>query len=813
MKSSTNNGCKIYNLSSGKTMPQWLSKTKKKLLQKDEEYRSRLELIQDFEMPTASQNIRMTNDGEHIFITGTYPPSVKCFTTSDMSLKFHRGLTCEVVDMETLSDNYGKFVLLQADRTLNFHAPYGTHYSIRIPKFGRSLTYNPKNCDLYVSASGEEIYRLNLETGQFRESFVTSFNGCNKVALNSEFQLLACGGDNGVIEFWDPRVRRAINSIVPYKSGYESISNKYNNITALTFHSSGYSFNGNSSGSSNLLFGAGNHNGFCYLYDLRSSKPVHVKEHQNSLPIVDIKFHSSSSSIISCDTKLVKIWDYKNNVGKNITHIETPANINNLLIARDSKRNESGMLMIAGEQSRVMTYYIPELGPAPKWCSFLDGLTEELEEDIQKKLIHESSSLDPLANSSSNLQEKIIYDDYKFLTLKELEELNATSLIGTSLVHAYMHGYFVSIKLYSKLRSVAKPFEYQEHHKNLVKKKMNTKLKSLTVDEFNGEADGEEDNRIQLKTYMKNSSTNVNLPKINTDLAKKLLRKHEKDEMKKLEDKDKEGNEDDEIDSDLDGDHVKLNKKKDIKNVKDLVDDRFHAIFERKEFQQDEEDAEFKLRNPTQSKFSQQNKKKIDNDDIPDGEEGLYQSLYNHDDEYEDEEEDVEEEEYDDEEKDIDEIEMYGEIDEEDRKYTKKLNRKKNKSSHNYDTEEIGSIEKVSKKISEFDQRKRSSSELNDKKKKKMKMFTLSDGITSDEILYNKDKKMLKEKNQNLLKIKNLPLEQRLENLNSNVTSSSSSLFNEDKRTKKNSTIRTYKSRDQGLVKEISFIPSSNKKK
>ena len=28
----------------------------------------------------------------------------------------------------------------------------------------------------------------------------------------------------------------------------------------------------------------------------------------------------------------------------------------------------------------MQAYFIPGLGPAPKWCSFLEGLTEELEE-------------------------------------------------------------------------------------------------------------------------------------------------------------------------------------------------------------------------------------------------------------------------------------------------------------------------------------------------------------------------------------------------------------------------------------------------
>lgn len=75
-------------------------------------------------------------------------------------------------------------------------------------------------------------------------------------------------------------------------------------------------------------------------------------------------------------------------------------------------------------------YYIPQLGPAPKWASFLDNLTEEMEE-----------------NPSHN-----IYDDYKFVSRKELNALGLEHLIGTDTLKAYMHGFFVDLRLYEKVR-------------------------------------------------------------------------------------------------------------------------------------------------------------------------------------------------------------------------------------------------------------------------------------------------------------------------------------------------------------------------
>lgn len=95
--------------------------------------------------------------------------------------------------MESLSPGYEKLVFLQADRNLSFHAPYGTHYSVRIPKFGRHMIYNWGNCDLYISSVSDEIYRMNLEAGQFKEPFKLSFEGCNAMHTNPVHQLLAAG--------------------------------------------------------------------------------------------------------------------------------------------------------------------------------------------------------------------------------------------------------------------------------------------------------------------------------------------------------------------------------------------------------------------------------------------------------------------------------------------------------------------------------------------------------------------------------------------------------------------------------------------
>lgn len=101
---------------------------------------------------------------------------------------------------------------------------------------------------------------------------------------------------------------------------------------------------------------------------------------------------------------------------------------------------DSGLFFLGGEQSKIMSYFIPSLGPAPKWCGYLDTITEELDEDEQP----------------------VIYDDYKFVTKAELDKLELNDLIGTGVLRAYMHGFFVDTRLYNEALSAINPAAEEE---------------------------------------------------------------------------------------------------------------------------------------------------------------------------------------------------------------------------------------------------------------------------------------------------------------------------------------------------------------
>lgn len=178
----------------------------------------------------------------------------------------------------------------------------------------------------------------------------------------------------------------------------------------------------------------GNSNGRVNVYDLRNPKPMFSINHSYRLPIKKIKFHEHSQNIITVDKKLAKFSNMK--TGKAFTNIETKHDINDFESYKDS-----GMFMFACESEKMELYFIPGIGPAPKWASFLENITEELEE-------------------TKNYS---VYEDYKFLTMNDLEQMGATTLIGTHFVKPYMHGYFMDWKLYKKLKSVTDPFAYDKY--------------------------------------------------------------------------------------------------------------------------------------------------------------------------------------------------------------------------------------------------------------------------------------------------------------------------------------------------------------
>lgn len=606
------NDVTIYNLSSGPMLPEWLGdRARRNLSKRDEQIRRRIELIQDFQMPSSSSKVVQSHgDGRYIVVAGTYPPRIRCYDVHDLTLKFERYVDSHIVDLVMLGEDYGKIAILRDDRTISFHAHYGAHEKVRIPKFGRGMAYESTTCELLVAGGGSQVYRLNLEEGRFSEpwsiekssSKSTSLPDCSCICISQAQPLASVGCDDGIVRFFDnrsphllkPFLKLDIQTVTKGMGFFDSTRNLSSsyfqnpfNITSIAHDTSG------------LYIAAGTTGGLVALYDIRSSKPLHVKEHKHGLPIHTLKFHPGSGCLLSSDEKLIKIWKYtssgdlvNNNsvedsfdgnaaphssdhlnasnmkgLGTVVANVESSGKFSNFIMGGDEKDptgNRSGLLLCTTDQPKLEAYYIPKVGLAPSWCSFLENVTEELEErDLKRETGTAGVSDDVLVRDG----QETVFENYKFVSHDDLEKLGVTDLIGTPLLKAYMHGFFMDNNLYNKVRAVANPFEYEEYRKKKIKDRLEAKRAS----------------RIAPKASNRTKQTFVN-----PDLAARLQNK------------------------------AQANTKTGKAAKVILSDDRFGNLFSNKDYEIDEEDENFKMRNPSGVAASAIKRKKNDDMDSDD---------------------------------------------------------------------------------------------------------------------------------------------------------------------------------------------------
>ncbi|EED23368.1 WD repeat protein [Talaromyces stipitatus ATCC 10500] len=577
MKISTQSSVPVYTISGSSTarpLPEWLARRRKRSLKNDPEYANRVELLQDFEFEEASQCIRISEDGQWVMSTGTYKPQIHTHYLPHLSLSFARHTVSLNTTFLLLSSDYSKSLHLQADRSLEFHTPSGCHYTTRLPRYGRDLIYDRQSTEALVPSVGVnqdglgEVFRLNLEAGRYMRSYEVDVGGddytsagggalqggINTGSINTgaiaegSHNLLAFGTSIGTVELWDSRARGRAGILLPPAQSQPGEGR--HEITALEFHRSG------------LTLGTGSSNGLIHLYDLRSPIPFLKKDQGYGYPVHTLKFLQSSSQtreqtmepkILSSDKRIIKIWDPRN--GTPWTSVEPAVDINSVAWYPDS-----GMILTANEGRQQHAFFVPQLGPAPKWCSFLDNLVEEMAEDPN----------DPQAFTGG--QTSTVYDNYKFLTVPQLRTLNLDHLIGrTNLLRPYMHGYFVAQRLYEEARLITNPYIWEEERAKRVKEKI----------------DQERESRIRGKKKV--------AVKVNRKLAEKLLEKQEKAERRNAKRVLEQGG--DETMAEAPEQSPETTTGDESKGL--LGDSRFAKLFEDEEFAVDETSREFQMLNPS----------------------------------------------------------------------------------------------------------------------------------------------------------------------------------------------------------------------
>ncbi|KAM0753132.1 hypothetical protein T439DRAFT_299412, partial [Meredithblackwellia eburnea MCA 4105] len=557
-------------------------------------------LIQDFDFPEASNKIKSTRDGKHVIATGTYKPRIKVYDLEELSLKTERVTDSENVDFCILSSDWTKTLHLQSDRSLELHTQAAAHYRVRMPRHGRALAYHFPSCDALVGGQGSEVWRMNLEAGRFMKPYVLQgggegdggqaggsassggdgygvVTGVNAIDINPAHQLLSFGTETsdgqGTVEMWDPRSRsRAAILRLPYAAllaasgssaallqpGLPGVDLALPGEDIATGRR-GVAVTSLASKNDGLNLAVGTSTGHVLLFDLRANRPYTTKDQGYGIPIKKVEWINAGAAssgeaeqegglVASADERVVKIWGRE--TGTNLVSINPPMQINDMHVYPDT-----GLLFLANETSPMSGYYIPQLGPAPKWCRFLDNMTEEMEEG----------------------QEVLMYDDYKFVDRQELDSLNLTHLIGTDSLKPYMHGFFLDLRLYTKARAIANPFAYAEHRERLIRDRL----------------EKEQESRIRgAKAVAGKLPEGV---KVNKNLAKKARDAEEKS-IKRL--AREEGGEDGEGEGEG-GERRKRKRKAQAETPSLLKDDRFGALFTNPDYEIDEHSREFALLNPS----------------------------------------------------------------------------------------------------------------------------------------------------------------------------------------------------------------------
>ncbi|PPJ49517.1 hypothetical protein CBER1_01907 [Cercospora berteroae] len=568
MKLTNSGAVPVYTVAGASTarpLPEWLARRRKRSLKKDAEYANRVELLQDFEFDEASQCVRVSEDGEWIMSTGTYKPQIHVHYLPHLSLSFARHTNTVNDTFVLLSQDYTKSLHLQTDRFLEFHSPGGLHYSTRIPRYGRDLKYNVRNAEALVPAVGVnadgmgEVFRLNLELGRFMKGYEVDVGGddvntvgagalqggintgavnCAAIADQSH-GLLAFGTSLGTVEFWDSRSRNRVSALGAPRSMLDQDVDERPEITALSFHRSG------------LELATGSSTGIVRTYDLRSPVPLLEKQQGYDYPIRTLQYIQSplaSDKIVSADRKGIKLWDAKS--GDYWTGIEPAVDLNHVEWVPSS-----GMFLTANEGRQQHSFFIPQLGPAPRWCAFLDNIVEEMAEDAE----------DPQAFRSTNSGAGEVYDNYKFLDMKQLRELSLDHLVGTTnLLRPYMHGYFVAQKLYEQARLLTNPDLAEQQRQKSIQEKI----------------DKERESRIR-------GSKKIAV-KVNRKFAETLLAREEANERRKAQRVLKQG-----------GDQPLAKPTEASADAKPAIDDRFRSMFENEDFEIDETSREFAMHNPS----------------------------------------------------------------------------------------------------------------------------------------------------------------------------------------------------------------------
>lgn len=497
----------VFDLSASKDLiPPGLSDRQRKKLARSSAFLNGVELIHDLQFPVSTGGLYFTADGETMLGFGDYPPQVHCYSLRDVSLKFSRHSETAILDMALLGHNYRKFVTLHDNRLLEFHAAGGLFHKLRLPVPGRKILFDPVDSNLFVAGASPCLLPFNLEAGafgpplrSFHDASAGAFDdsGILSVAYNAQMRILATGGVDGAFCLLDPRspavaAARSLDAptVSPVDAGLAHLSlttaaGDPAPVTALAF------------GANGLQLAVGSGVGVVYVFDLRMSAPLCVRDHYTESPIISVQYvpppagaataavgdfaafgtaHSATSAtnngpidapaIVSADARGVRIWQCDPSMAdgsgvRNLSAFDVKGGVSAVTVAPRAAPREfdstygaggaadarggSGVIMVAGGQPRVQAFYAPVLGPPPKWCEFLAQLCDDGPDDDADAEADGRARPGMLRKSGDSAWKFVNRDEYAARRLLQLIP-EATGRAAADVIKPYMHGFLVDAR-------------------------------------------------------------------------------------------------------------------------------------------------------------------------------------------------------------------------------------------------------------------------------------------------------------------------------------------------------------------------------
>ena len=364
----------------------------------------------------------LTLHGDLLYSCGTYPPKFAQFSLAKHSTLFYRHVEHDILRFNVLDDN--KFSLLMANRNIQFHTLSKCIYTTKLPGIATLMQYSKFDNNLYFG--GNDLYALNLTTGQYEPSIQHSVNRILGMDQHSGHHLLAIGGELDS--------ESGILNIIDHRSGVVATLDT-NVITACKFSEDGFHL------------ATGDVEGNVNIYDIRQYNPISTIVHQYASPIKqihEIKGHLDSYWGTLCEHQL-KVSRY----GKIECTVEPDYVLNDFI-----HYPNSGLFLLAGDSTDLTTAYVPEIGPAPSFALFMDQFNETVVEN------------------------KTEYEHYKFITKPELRKLGLDQFIGTDLLKPVMHGFYCHHRLIDTAKHVM--LDYSNYREQEIEQKVNAKIENKT---------------------------------------------------------------------------------------------------------------------------------------------------------------------------------------------------------------------------------------------------------------------------------------------------------------------------------------------